>query len=104
MKQLSYKDFFATLAADKRLDILQYLHTNGAQNVSEISLGTGQEQSAVSHSLKKLLGCQCVHVEVRGKNRYYSLNSETIVPLLGLVDTHLKNYCHTSCQDCRDTA
>lgn len=100
MTEISYEQFFATLSGNKRLEILQYLKVSGAKNVSEIAEGTGQEQSAVSHSLKKLLSCQCVHVEVRGKNRLYSLNSETIVPLLQLADTHIQNFCKAQCQHC----
>lgn len=100
MNNISYKQFFSTLAGDSRLEIMQYLRENGPQSVLEIAAGTAQEQSAVSHNLKKLLSCQCVHVEVRGKNRYYSLNSETIVPLLGLVDQHIQSYCQSQCGHC----
>lgn len=100
MTNVSYKDFFATLSGDKRLEILLYLKEAGERNVSEIAVGVGQEQSAVSHSLVKLLSCQCVHVEVRGKHRYYSLNSETIVPLLKLADQHIQNFCQKACRDC----
>ena len=100
MSHISYKQFFATLSGDSRLDILQYLKQHGAQNVSQIAGGTGQEQSAVSHNLKKLLVCNCVHIEVQGKNRYYSLNDETIVPLLQLADQHIQNYCGAACTNC----
>src|SRR5690606_33685069 len=100
MTELSYKDFFATLAGDSRLEILEYLKDGEAKNVCEIAEGTGQEQSAVSHNLGKLLSCQCVHVEVRGKNRYYSLNSETIVPILRLADQHIQNFCQSQCSHC----
>jgi DNA-binding transcriptional ArsR family regulator len=100
MTEVSYKDFFATLAGDSRLEILEYLKNGEAKNVSEIAEGTGQEQSAVSHNLGKLLSCQCVHVEVRGKNRYYSLNSETIVPILRLADQHIQNFCQSQCSHC----
>lgn len=100
MNKVSYKQFFATLSADSRLDILQQLQEKGPQNVSEIADGTGQEQSAVSHSLRKLLACECVHVEVRGKNRYYTLNSETIIPLLKLADRHIEQFCQQACSHC----
>lgn len=100
MTEVSYEQFFATLSGNKRLEILQYLKEGGAKNVSEIAEGTQQEQSAVSHSLKKLLSCQCVHVEARGKNRLYSLNSETIVPLLELADKHIQSFCKNQCQHC----
>lgn len=100
MKDISYKDFFSTLATGKRLDILQHLKQHGTQNVSQIAVATNQEQSAVSHNLKKLLDCQCVHVETQGKSRNYSLNSETITPLLDLVDQHIEKYCQAECQHC----
>lgn len=100
MNKVSYEQFFGTLAGNRRIEILQYLHENGAQNVSDLAAGTGQEQSALSHNLRKLLACQCVHVEVRGKHRYYSLNDETVVALLDLVDTHLQNYCQKQCGHC----
>jgi DNA-binding transcriptional ArsR family regulator len=100
MSHISYKQFFATLSGDSRLDILHYLQESGAQNVSAIATATGQEQSAVSHNLKKLLACNCVHIEVRGKNRVYSLNQDTIVPLLKLADNHIQNYCQADCEHC----
>lgn len=100
MSNISYKEFFATLSGDSRLDILQYLKQNGAQNVSQVAEGTGQEQSAVSHNLKKLLACNCVHIDVQGKNRYYSLNDATIVPLLKLADQHIQNFCSAACTNC----
>lgn len=103
MSHISYKQFFATLSGDSRLDILQYLKLHGSQNVSQIAEGTGQEQSAVSHNLKKLLTCNCVHIEVQGKNRYYSLNDDTIVPLLQLADQHIQNYCNAGCTRCTTT-
>lgn len=103
MSHISYKQFFATLSGDSRLDILQHLKENGPQSVSEIADATGQEQSAVSHNLKKLLVCNCVHIEVRGKNRYYSLNDQTMVPLLKLADEHIQNFCRGECGDCSTT-
>lgn len=100
MKHISYNQFFTTLSGDSRLDILNYLKEHGSKNVSEIAVGTGQEQSAVSHNLKKLLTCSCVNMEVRGKSRYYSLNDETVVPILELADRHIKNFCTAGCQSC----
>lgn len=100
MINVTYKDFFATLSGDSRLAILKHLQKSGPRNVSQIAEATGQEQSAVSHNLKKLSECECVHVEVRGKNRYYSLNEETIVPMLKLVDQHIQNFCVNECKKC----
>lgn len=100
MTEVSYKEFFAALSGDSRLEILGYLKDGDAKSVSEIAEATGQEQSAVSHSLSKLLGCQCVHVEARGKHRYYRLNSETILPLLQLADEHIQKFCQNECRHC----
>lgn len=66
--------------------------------------GLGQEQSAVSHNLKKLLVCNCVHIEVQGKNRYYSLNDDTIVPLLQLADQAHSELLRCSMQTVRSIA
>lgn len=100
MTKISYETFFATLSGNRRLEILQYLQKAGPRNVSEIVTGTGIEQSAVSHSLNKLLACEFVHIEVRGKNRYYSLNEVTIVPLLKLIDQHIATFCSGECACC----
>ncbi len=100
MTKISYDLFFATLSGNRRLEIIQYLQQTGWQNVTEIAHGTGIEQSAVSHSLNKLLACQCVHIEVRGKHRYYSLNEETIVPLFKLIDRHIEKFCRGDCDCC----
>ena len=100
MKKSSYEIFFATLSGIRRLEILQYLQGAGAQNVTDIAAGTGIEQSAVSHNLNKLLACEFVHIEVRGKQRFYTLNKETIVPLLQLIDQHITTFCNGKCHCC----
>ncbi|MFN4133334.1 MAG: ArsR/SmtB family transcription factor [Candidatus Hadarchaeales archaeon] len=90
MKQ-AYKLFFKTLANEARLAILFSLKM-GPKCVMEICEDTGLEQSRVSHNLKCLTNCGFVSVERRGKNRIYSLNKATIVPLLKLIDHHIANY------------
>lgn len=100
MRDLSYKRFFTTLGNDNRLKIIQFLGENGPNNVSQIVAGTNVEQTAVSHTLKRLLSCQFVHLKQNGKERVYSLNEETIKPLLVLMDEHVKNYCSKVCENC----
>ena len=95
--------FFNILSNGRRIAIIRHLYESGDQNVTEISRKTGIEQSAVSHSLTKLLGCGFVHIEIRGKHRYYSLNKETIVPLLKIIDTHIDVYCNATCNCCSPT-
>jgi DNA-binding transcriptional ArsR family regulator len=51
------------------------------------------DQTAVSHDLARLKQCGFVKSEVEGKFRYYSLNEETIKPLMGLIDKHMSRYC-----------
>ncbi len=101
MKNLAYDSFFITLANENRLAIIRYLARKGPQNVSQIVKGTGTEQSAVSHNLKKLLTCEFIHIKPNGKERVYKLNEKTIKPLLELMDKHVKNYCEVTCKDCK---
>ena len=89
----TYKLFFGTLANDNRLKIINSLR-NKQKNVTEICKITGFEQSMVSHNLKMLEYHGMVFKEKKGKFRYYKLNKKTIKPLLGLIDEHMKEYCH----------
>ena len=100
MNETSYEIFFTALSGNRRLDIIQFLKKVGSSSVTDIASGTGIEQSAVSHNLSKLLACKFVHIENLGKQRIYSLNTDTIVPLLQLVDQHIKIFCSGSCPCC----
>jgi DNA-binding transcriptional ArsR family regulator len=62
-------------------------------NVTELTKSTRLEQSQISHSLKRLYECKVVDVQRDGKQRIYSLNKETIVPILKIVDVHAKEMC-----------
>lgn len=100
MSNFSYNSFFSALADSRRIEILEFLLKNGKQNVTSIANGIKMEQSAVSHSLNKLLACEFVHLEVRGKHRYYYLNGETIKPLLKIIDRHISKFCNQQCPCC----
>ena len=65
--------------------------------VSEICQELGEEQSKISHNLKKLADCRFIEAKQAGKKRIYSLNKETIFPLMKLVDKHTKKYCCHNC-------
>lgn len=93
----SYKRFFSTLGNESRLKIIHFLAKNGSQNVTQIVEGTKLEQTAVSHNLKRLLSCQFVHLQPNGKERVYSINGETIKPLLALMDKHVDTFCKRAC-------
>jgi DNA-binding transcriptional ArsR family regulator len=100
MLNLSYKRFFTTLGNERRLAIIQYLARHGPKNVTQIVEGTELEQTAVSHSLKRLLSCQFIHLEQNGKERIYSINEYTIKPLLALMDKHVNTFCKKVCDKC----
>lgn len=84
--------FFGTLGTELKIDIITTLKKNSL-GVNEISHEINQERSNVSHALKSLLECGFVDVTKEGRSRIYSLNTETILPLLNLVDKHMKKYC-----------
>ncbi len=90
----SYNDFFQVLANPTNQAIINVL-LRKERTVSEIITTTKLEQSKVSHSLKRMYECKIVHVKQEGKQRFYSLNKETIVPLLDLVDKHARKMCPT---------
>lgn len=88
----SYNDFFMTLANPTNQSIIQEL-LKKPLSVMQIVESTGLEQSLVSHSLRKLYECKIVNFERNGKHKIYSLNKDTIVPILKIVDSHAKEMC-----------
>jgi len=88
----AYKIFFGTLVSESRLKILNLLR-KGKKNVTEIVNELDLNQTAVSHDLSRLKKCGFVSTEIKGKYRYYSLNEETIKPLLELIDKHMAGHC-----------
>ncbi|MFT4304348.1 MAG: ArsR/SmtB family transcription factor [Candidatus Woesearchaeota archaeon] len=97
MKCPSYNIFFETISTPIRLKIIDFLR-DGAKNVTEICNHLNQEQSKISHNLKAMSGCHLLIVEKKGKHRYYSLNEETVVPLLKIVENHVEKYCCNTCK------
>jgi len=86
--------FFSTLANPTRLAILELLR-DGPKNVTEISEALNQEQSMISHNLKPLERCRFVFSERKKKERFYSLNKETMEKLFKIFSYHAKKYCPT---------
>ncbi len=93
LSETCYK-FFSTLANPARLAILELLR-DGPRNVTEISEALNQEQSMISHNLKPLERCRFVFSERRKKERFYSLNKETMEQLFKIFSYHAKKYCPT---------
>ncbi len=88
----AYRLFFGTLANKSRLTIVNALRQKPLC-VTDICKTTSFEQSMVSHNLKELEYHGMVFMEKRGKFRYYSVNEQTIKPLLELIDKHMRQYC-----------
>ena len=89
----AYKLFFGTLFSDSRLKIINTLR-KGRKNVSElVSEVKANDRTVISHDLARLKIHGFVKLEQKGKFRYYSLNDETIKPLMDLIDKHMSQYC-----------
>lgn len=88
----NYHYFFKTLSNELRMDVLLVLK-RGEKCVSEVADEMDADRSKVSHALKHLLRCNFVTVEPEGRKRIYSLNENTIEPLLELAQTHVSENC-----------
>jgi len=92
----SYDSFFTNFANKTKLDIILSLQKKPL-TVTQISDALKQEQSKISHNLAKLSSCRILHVQKKGRERIYSLNKETVLPILELVKKHVKNNCCERC-------
>ena len=81
--------FFKTIANRARLQILNALRDK-AKSVNQICKDTGYEQSLVSHNLKVLKDTGFVDVKQDGKYRVYTLDKESVAPVLEAVGRHVK--------------
>jgi len=88
--------FFETISNKTRMAIVESL-LRGDKCVNDICADIHEEQSKVSHNLKRLTDCNIVNFRQEGKKRVYILNQETVVPILGLVDKHV----HENCEVCK---
>jgi DNA-binding transcriptional ArsR family regulator len=86
--------FFSNLANPTRLSAIEQL-INKPMSVNELAVALGEEQSMISHNLKPLLKCNLIFVESKGKKHVYSVNHETLDPLLKTIQTHSQKFCPT---------
>ena len=93
----SIENFFLNFANKTKLDIIVLLREKKL-SVNEIAKELKQEQSKISHNLSKLTKCNILNVEQQGKQRIYSLNKKTVIPMLNLVEEHVRTYCKGGCQ------
>jgi len=89
----SYNIFFSNLANPLKIGIILSLRLR-EKSVTELIRDLNVEQSKISHALQSLKSCNIVNVEQRGKERVYSLNGDTIVPMLELIDKHASIHCN----------
>ncbi len=92
MKCNTYHIFFKNLANPLKVNIISLLKEKNS-SVSELAEELKEEQSKISHALASLHHCNIVESKQKGKNRIYSLNKETIIPMLNLIDKHKCEYC-----------
>ena len=88
----TYHIFFGKLANPLKIQILVSLRDK-EKSVQDLSKDLGIEQSKLSHALSSLKACSIVSCKRIGKNMIYSLNKETILPMLNLIDKHEKKFC-----------
>ncbi len=84
--------FFSTLSNPTRLAIIEAL-VEKPMHVNQIAAELEQEQSMISHNLKHLVNCRFVYVKREGKQRVYSVNHETVDPLMKVVEAHHQKFC-----------
>ncbi len=92
MKCSTYHIFFRNLANPIKISIISELK-KGKCSVGELSEKLEIEQSKLSHALASLNHCNIVQSKQEGKKRIYSLNKETILPMLKLIDKHKCAHC-----------
>lgn len=95
-----YKIFFETLGNKARWEIVRLLRER-PYRVSDIVKKLSYEQSLVSHHLKRLETCGFVRSTQNGRVRVYALERKEAVPLLHLIDKHVKKFCEKAC--CHET-
>ena len=93
----TYHIFFMNLANPLKISIIGELKRK-EQSVSGLSKKLRIEQSKLSHALTSLRHCKIVLARRKGKQKIYSLNKETILPILKIIDIHERKHCKCCCR------
>jgi DNA-binding transcriptional ArsR family regulator len=101
MKCSPYHVFFRNLGNPLRIQIVTALKDKPS-SVNVLSKNLKVEQSKLSHALALLRSCNLVNCEQKGKQRIYSLNKKTMVPILDLLDKHAREFCNNDKCSCLD--
>jgi len=94
--ELTYENFFKNFANKTRFQIINIL-AQGPKSVTQIAEETGKEQSRISHHLRELRNCNVINVEKKGKKRIYSVDKETVLPILKIAEEHVERHCGSNC-------
>jgi DNA-binding transcriptional ArsR family regulator len=87
-----YYIFFGNLANPLKIKIITELKKKPSCVLS-LAEKLNVEQSKLSHALASLRHCSIVKVQKKGKERIYTLNKKTILPMLEIIDKHEKYFC-----------
>jgi DNA-binding transcriptional ArsR family regulator len=98
-KTNKYHLFFGNLANPLRIEIIACLEEK-EMSVSQLGNKLRVEQSKLSHALANLRKCNLVRVSRKGKERVYSLNKKTLLPILEIIDNHSTLNCGGNCAEC----
>jgi DNA-binding transcriptional ArsR family regulator len=97
----TYHLFFGNLSNPLRIEIIGALKdSKKGLTVNELAKELAVEQSKLSHALAGLRECNLVEVKKLGKTRVYSLNKNTLLPILEIIDKHSKKFCGGNCSQC----
>jgi DNA-binding transcriptional ArsR family regulator len=96
MNCTSYENFFRNFSNRTKFRIVMSLK-NKPMSVTELAKALGEEQSKISHSLAKLSACNILTVKQSGKKRIYSVNNDTVLPIMNLVEKHVEKHCKGKC-------
>lgn len=102
-RKKTHHTFFSNLSTPLKIDIIAVLNEKGRERglcVNELSEELKVEQSKLSHALSGLKRCNLLKVNRKGKHRIYSLNKETMIPILEIIDKHARKNCGGSCRNC----
>lgn len=91
-----YHIFFGKLADSLKIEIISILKDK-EMSVTKLSKKLNIEQSKLSHALASLRCCNIVQAKQKGKERIYSLNKKTMLPILKIIDKHEQCFCKCGC-------
>ena len=87
--KITYENLFRAFDNEIRREILKSLERH-ERCVMEIVKELRYDQTTVSHNLRYLNDCGLVFVHRQGKQRIYKINERTVLPLMKLIDKHMK--------------